>query len=94
MFYTFTDIDLSHPASLTFHFIGVFWIFGTFISWHKYFVNSGICLWYFQESQGVYTLRRALKRSLHHVGSAAIDAILMPVQWILLIIYSITKPDR
>lgn len=79
MFYTYQDINLSHAASLTFHFIGIFWLYGTVISWHKYFMSSAMCLWYFQDSQNVHLVKRGLKRSLHHLGSAALDGILMPV---------------
>ena len=48
MFYTYTGMQIYHPAALTFHFIGVYWLFGTIISWHKYFTSTAICLWYFQ----------------------------------------------
>lgn len=48
MFYTYTGMQLYNPASLTFHFIGIYWLFGTVISWHKYFTSTAICLWYFQ----------------------------------------------
>lgn len=75
MFHTYEKMNLSHPASLTFHFIGIFWLFATLISWHKYFVSSALCLWYFQESQSIYPVKRGLKRSLNHVGSAAMDGI-------------------
>ena len=94
MFYTYTGIDLSHPASLTFHFIGIFWLYGTLISWHKYFTSSAICLWYFQESEGLYPVKRGLKRSLHHLGTAAVDSILMPIEWLFLLTYSIVKINR
>lgn len=79
MFHTYQNINLSHPASLAFHFIGVFWFYGTLISWHKYFMSSSMCLWYFQDSQSLYPIRRGLRRSLHHIGTAALDSILMPI---------------
>lgn len=79
MFHTYKDMNMSHPASLTFHFIGVFWFFSALISWHKYFISSSMCLWYFQDSQSLYPIKRGLKRSLHHVGSAALDGILVPI---------------
>lgn len=93
MFYTYTGVKLSHPASLTFHFIGVYWLYATIISWHKYFTSSAMCLWYFQESEGLYPVKRGFKRSLHHLGTAAVDAILMPVSWLLLLVYSMMKMD-
>lgn len=91
MFYTYQTMYLYHPASLVFHFIGVYWLFGTLISWHKYFTSSAVCLWYFQESERLQPVKRGLKRSLYHVGSAAVDAFLMPIQWVLLMCYSISK---
>ena len=91
MFYTYESMYLYHPASLVFHFIGVYWLFGTLISWHKYFTSSAVCLWYFQESERLHPVKRGLKRSLYHVGSAAVDAFLMPIQWVLLMCYSISK---
>ena len=62
-----------------FHFIGIYWVFATLISWHKYFISSAMCLWYFQDSQKLYPVKRGLKRSLHHLGTAALDAILLPI---------------
>ncbi len=47
-FYLYTGVYLSHPALLAFYFFGVYWFFGTLISWHKYFTSSAVCLWYFQ----------------------------------------------
>lgn len=93
MFYTYQDISLSHPAALVFHFIGIFWLYSTLISWHKYFVSSAMCLWYFQDSQRLYPVRRGLRRSLNHLGSAALDGILMPLEWLLLLLYAILKTN-
>lgn len=91
MFHTYDNINLSHPAALVFHFIGVFWFYATLISWHKYFISSAMCLWYFQDSQSMYQIRRGLKRSRHHVGTAALDGILLPFEWLFLFLYSVLK---
>jgi hypothetical protein len=93
MFHIYENINLSHAASLTFHFIGTYWVYATLISWHKYFVSSAMCLWYFQDSQQLYPVKRGLKRSLHHLGTAALDGILLPFEWIFLLIYSILKTN-
>ena len=34
-----------------------------------------------------------MKRGWYNLGSAAFDAILMPFQWIALLIYALTKMD-
>jgi len=46
-FYLYNNKQFSHPALLTFFFIGIYWIFGTLVSWHKYLIGSSVCLWYF-----------------------------------------------
>lgn len=53
-----------------------------------------MCMWYFQESENVHTVKRGIKRSLQHVGSAAMDGILFPIEWLLLLIYTIVKTNR
>jgi hypothetical protein len=46
-FYLYSNTTLSHPAFLAFHFLGVYWFFSTVVAWHKYFISSAMCLWYF-----------------------------------------------
>lgn len=46
-FYLYEKIQLSNPASLTLFFFGIYWIFGTLISWHKYLIGSSVLQWYF-----------------------------------------------
>lgn len=36
-------------------------------------------------------MTRGLKRSWHSLGTAAIDALLLPFEWFLLIIYGLVK---
>jgi len=45
--YVFTKVSLSHPAVLVIHFFGIYWFFGTIVSWHKHFTSNAMCLWYF-----------------------------------------------
>jgi hypothetical protein len=78
-FYLFSGVYLSHPALLVFYYFGIYWFYSTLVSWHKYFISSAICLWYFQESQNIHPVKRGLKRSWYHLGTASIDAILMPI---------------
>ena len=61
------------------------------VSWHKYFTSSAMCLWYFEEGDKLYPVTRGLKRSWHSLGTAALDALLIPVQWLTLISYTICK---
>lgn len=93
-FYLYQGVYLSHPALLTFYFFGVYWFFATLVSWHRYFLGSNICIWYFQEKEKIYPIKRGLKRSWYHLGTASIDALLMPFQWILLVLYSLAKVDE
>jgi len=46
-FYLYEKIYLSHPAVLIFFFFGVYWLFGTLNSWHKYVIGSAVLQWYF-----------------------------------------------
>lgn len=46
-FYLYEKVYLSHPALLAFIFFGIYWLFGTLISWHKFLVSSSVCQWYF-----------------------------------------------
>lgn len=46
-FYIYTTKQFTHPVVLALLFIGIYWIFGTLISWHKYLISSSICQWYF-----------------------------------------------
>lgn len=45
--YLYTTVNLSHPALLVIYFIGVLWFFGTVVTWHRYFISSTLCFWYF-----------------------------------------------
>ena len=57
-------------------------------------------IWYFHESEAIKPVRRGIQKSYQLFGSAAADAALMPFQWIMLLLYSVTKdnndvePDR
>jgi hypothetical protein len=46
-FYLYQKVYLSHPVVLIVFFFGVYWLFGTLISWHKYLVGSSVLQWYF-----------------------------------------------
>lgn len=74
----YTNVSLSHPGVLTIHFFGIYWFFSTLISWHKYFTSNAMCLWYFEEGENLYPVKRGLKRSWYSLGTAAIDALLLP----------------
>ena len=45
--YVFNKVSLSHTAVLVVHFFGIYWFFGTVVSWHKHFTSNAMCLWYF-----------------------------------------------
>ena len=77
--FVFTKVSLSHPAVLVVHFFGIYWLFGTVISWHKYFTSNAMCLWYFEEGENLYPVTRGLKRSWYSLGTAAIDSLLLPL---------------
>lgn len=89
--FVFTKVSLSHPAVLVVHFFGVYWFFGTVVSWHKYFTSNAMCLWYFEDGEQLYPVRRGLKRSWYSLGTAAIDALLLPVEWVVQVVYAGTK---
>jgi hypothetical protein len=38
-------------------------------------------------------VRKGMKRSWYNLGSAAFDALLLPFQWISLLIYALAKMD-
>jgi hypothetical protein len=77
--FVFTKVSLSHPAVLVVHFFGIYWFFGTVISWHKYFTSNAMCLWYFEDGKNMYPVQRGLKRSWYSLGTAAIDSLLLPL---------------
>lgn len=90
-FYLYEKVYLSHPVALAFFFIGTIWLFGTLVSWHKYFIGSSILQWYFEDGGKIQPVRKGLKRAWYNLGSAAIDALLTPLEWVILILYSFTK---
>jgi hypothetical protein len=92
-FYLYQRVYLSHPVVLTLFFFGIYWLFGTLISWHKYLVGSSVLQWYFEDGGKLKPVRRGLKRAWYQLGSAAIDSLLTPLEWIILLLYSITKFD-
>jgi hypothetical protein len=92
-FYLYNDIHLSNPAVLVLFFIGVYWLFATMISWHKHFVASSMLQWYFEDGGKLKPVTKGLKRAWNHLGSAALDALLAPVEWLMVLVYSLTKFD-
>ena len=92
-FRVFPNASLSHPAVLIVHFFGIYLFFGTVVSWHKIFTSNAVCLWYFEDGSRLYPVKRGLKRSWYSLGTASLDALLMPFEWMLQIIYSMTKFD-
>lgn len=74
-------------------FFGAIWMFGTLISWHRYLVGSSVLQWYFEDGGKLQPVRKGLRRAWFQLGSAAIDSLLTPIEWIVLILYSITKMD-
>ena len=89
--YVFTKVSLSHPAVLVVHFFGIYWFFGTVVSWHKHFTSNAMCMWYFEDGDKLYPVRRGLKRSWYSLGTAAMDAILFPLEWMMHVIYGVCK---
>ena len=92
-FYVYKKINLIHPVALTFFFAGVCWMFAMFGSWHQYIISSSIMQWYFEDGGKLQPVRKGMKRGWYNVGSAAVDGILIPLQWITLLIYSVCKMD-
>ena len=78
-FYLYNSIELSNPAVLVLFFIGVYWFFATLLSWHKYLIASSMLQWYFEDGGKLKPISKGLRRAWHHLGSAAIDALLTPL---------------
>lgn len=74
-------------------FLGCYWFFVTLGSWQQYALASSIVQWFFEDGGKIKPLRKALKRAFYNIGSAALDALLVPFQWIALLLYSIAKMD-
>jgi hypothetical protein len=90
-FYLYTDVDLSHPAFLVLFFFDIYWFLGTLISWHRYMIGSSVLQWYFEDGGKLQPIRKGIRRAWYQLGSAALDAFLSPLQWIILFIYGLTK---
>ena len=89
-FYFYNSLHLSHPAVLLLFFIGVYWLFSTLISWHKYFISSSMLQWYFEDGGKLKPVSKGLKRAWYQLGSSAVDAILTPLEWLILFLYSVS----
>ena len=72
-------MNLSHPAVLVFHFIRIYWMYGTLVSLHQYFMDSSTAIWYLKESVDSKPLKRCIKRTRKRLGAAAIDGLLLPI---------------
>lgn len=90
-FYLYTDVSLSHPAVLVLFFFDIYWFLGTLVSWHRYMIGSSVLQWYFEDAGQLEPIRKGIRRAWHQLGSAAIDAFLTPLQWIVLFIYGLAK---
>jgi hypothetical protein len=92
-FYFYQTVNLSHPALLVVYFIGTYWLFSTLCSWHQYALATSVIQWFFEDGGKLKPVKKASKRAWYNLGSAAIDALLFPFQWIALLLYSIGKMD-
>ena len=92
-FYFYETIHLSHPALLVVFFIGVYWLLATLCSWQQFAMASSVIQWFFEDGGKMKPVKKSAKRAWYNLGSAAIDALLFPFQWIALLLYSIGKMD-
>ncbi len=46
-FYLYSGVELSHPVVIVFQVLGMSVFFVSLLSWHKYFISTAMCLWYF-----------------------------------------------
>lgn len=92
-FYLYESVNLAHPAGLIFFFFGVYWIFGVTGSFQQYVIGSAITQWYFEDGGKIKPVLKGAKRGWYNLGSQAIDAFLIPIQWLALLAYSVFKMD-
>lgn len=92
-FYLYEKVSLSHPAALAFFFIGVYWLFATFGTWHQIVISSSVIQWYFEDGGKFKPVRKGMKRAWYNLGSSALSGILLPVEWLALMLYSVCKMD-
>jgi hypothetical protein len=92
-FYLYERVNLANPGVLALYFFGICWLFGALFSWHKYLIGSSVLQWYFEDGGKMKPVRKGLRRAWYQLGSAAIDSLLTPVEWIILLLYSITKME-
>lgn len=92
-FYLYQKIYLAHPALLAVYFVGCYWFFATLCSWQQYALASSVVQWFFEDGGKMKPVKKAVKRAWYNLGSAALDALLMPFQWLALLLYSIAKMD-
>ena len=92
-FYLYEKVYLAHPALLAFFFFGCYWLFVTLGAWQQYALASSVVQWYFEDGGKLKPVQKAMKRAWYNLGSGAIDGLLLPFQWLALLLYSIAKMD-
>lgn len=73
-----------------FELIGTYWLVAVFACLCQFVVACNMHFWYYEETSEMPAfspLRRSLGKSIYHFGSIALDAILVPITWLLLVIF-------
>ena len=89
--------NYSNLPIYAFELVGIYWILSVMACHCQFVVSCNMWIWYYEETSEMPAfspLKRSLGKSIYHFGSIAVDALLVPITWLLLVLFEALNTEE